>query len=109
MNACVSPAARLLRIAIIAYRWLLSPLLGPNCRFYPSCSAYALEAIAAHGALHGGWLALQRVGHCHPWNPGGYDPVPAVAEQRAAGPAHDPAADRAQPDCARHDPSSLHG
>jgi putative membrane protein insertion efficiency factor len=61
---------------ITCYRWFLSPLLGPNCRFYPTCSSYALEAIQQHGALRGSWLAVRRIGRCHPWNPGGVDPVP---------------------------------
>jgi putative membrane protein insertion efficiency factor len=62
--------------AIRAYRYLLRPMLGANCRFYPSCSDYASEAIARHGATRGTWLALRRIGRCHPWHPGGYDPVP---------------------------------
>ena len=61
---------------IAGYRLLLSPFLGANCRFYPSCSAYALEAIDTHGALRGTWLALRRISKCHPWHPGGVDPVP---------------------------------
>jgi putative membrane protein insertion efficiency factor len=61
---------------IRAYQLTLSPLLGPRCRFYPSCSQYALEAVRAHGALHGCWLALRRLSRCHPWHAGGYDPVP---------------------------------
>ncbi|MGY0651420.1 membrane protein insertion efficiency factor YidD [Luteimonas sp. A537] len=56
-------------------RWL-SPLLGPRCRFLPTCSEYAMQAIALHGALRGSWLAAKRVGRCHPLNPGGMDPVP---------------------------------
>lgn len=56
-------------------RWL-SPLLGPRCRFLPTCSEYAMQAIALHGALRGSWLAARRVGRCHPLNPGGMDPVP---------------------------------
>jgi putative membrane protein insertion efficiency factor len=59
-----------------AYRLLVSPLLGPACRFAPSCSLYASEAVRRHGAWWGGWLAVRRIAHCHPWNAGGYDPVP---------------------------------
>jgi len=58
------------------YRAVVSPMYGQTCRFYPSCSAYALEAVEVHGVLRGGWLALRRLGRCHPWNPGGVDPVP---------------------------------
>ena len=71
-----SPLARIARALVLAYRYAVSPLLGPRCRFYPSCSAYALEAIERHGALHGVRLTLRRLGSCHPWHPGGYDPVP---------------------------------
>jgi len=65
-------AAFLIRL----YQWTVSPLLGPRCRFYPSCSQYALEAIQRFGVLQGGWLAARRLGRCHPWQPGGFDPVP---------------------------------
>ncbi|MDI3514115.1 MAG: membrane protein insertion efficiency factor YidD [Gammaproteobacteria bacterium] len=58
------------------YRYAISPMLGRNCRFHPTCSEYAIEAIERHGALRGGWMAAKRVGRCHPFNPGGYDPVP---------------------------------
>jgi len=58
------------------YRYFLSPLLGPRCRYQPTCSAYALEAIEIHGAIKGGWLAAKRIGRCHPWGGFGYDPVP---------------------------------
>lgn len=71
----------LVMLLIRAYRLLLSPLLGPRCRFHPSCSAYALEAAERFGTLRGGWLALRRLGRCHPWHPGGYDPVPPSLER----------------------------
>lgn len=67
---------RMLLAALAAYRYLFRPLLGANCRFYPSCSDYASEAIEQHGALRGTLLALGRVARCHPWHPGGFDPVP---------------------------------
>ncbi len=66
----------LLRGLIRGYQLFISPLLGPRCRFYPTCSHYALEALEIHGALKGSWLALRRVLRCHPWHPGGLDPVP---------------------------------
>lgn len=65
-----------LRALIRGYQLALSPLLGHHCRFYPSCSSYALEAIDTHGALRGGILALRRILRCHPWHEGGADPVP---------------------------------
>ena len=68
-----------LRAPILFYRIALSPLLGPRCRFYPTCSAYALEAIDRHGPLRGLGLSVRRLGRCHPWHPGGYDPVPDAA------------------------------
>ena len=68
-------AARILMLPIRAWR-LLSVHLPPRCRFHPSCSAYALEALATHGAVKGGWLAVRRVGRCHPWQRFGLDPVP---------------------------------
>lgn len=58
------------------YKYAISPLLGRNCRFYPCCSEYALEAVEKHGPLKGTSLAMKRVARCHPWNPGGFDPVP---------------------------------
>lgn len=64
---------------IRAYQYLISPLLGPHCRFYPSCSQYAVEAIRRHGLLRGGYLSLHRLSRCHPWHPGGLDPVPPVS------------------------------
>lgn len=59
-----------------AYRALISPLYGQVCRYHPSCSAYALDAVTQHGALRGVWLAVRRLMRCHPWAAGGYDPVP---------------------------------
>ena len=59
-----------------AYQYAISPLLGRNCRYYPTCSEYAVEAVEKHGAIKGGWLGAKRVCRCHPWHPGGYDPVP---------------------------------
>lgn len=58
------------------YRYAISPMLGNNCRFEPSCSEYAVEALHRHGAGKGLWLSFRRLGRCHPWHPGGYDPVP---------------------------------
>ena len=66
----------ILVLPIRAYQLLVSPLLGPRCRFYPSCSAYAVEALTTHGPLRGTQLAVWRLLRCHPWNPGGLDPVP---------------------------------
>ncbi|MBO8141054.1 MAG: membrane protein insertion efficiency factor YidD [Firmicutes bacterium] len=65
----------MLVFAIRVYRRAVSPLFPPRCRFYPSCSAYAEEAITRYGVLRGGWLSLKRLLKCHPWHPGGYDPV----------------------------------
>jgi putative membrane protein insertion efficiency factor len=70
------PGSRALIALIRAYRLVLGPVLGPACRFAPTCSAFAIEAIGAHGARRGTRLALRRIMRCHPWHPGGYDPVP---------------------------------
>ena len=81
-----SAAARVLAALITGYRRFISPLLAPRCRFEPSCSAYALEAVREHGALRGTWLAVRRIGRCHPFNPGGFDPVPPALHGRRPGP-----------------------
>lgn len=66
------PLIALVRI----YQYAISPMLGRSCRFEPTCSTYAIAALQRHGAAKGLWLAVKRVGRCHPWHPGGYDPVP---------------------------------
>ena len=67
---------RFLRLLMRGYRYAISPMLPAACRFHPSCSAYAEEALTRHGVLRGGWLGLRRVCRCGPWHPGGFDPVP---------------------------------
>jgi len=70
------------------YQVTLSPLLGPVCRYYPSCSHYAVEALDRHGAIRGSWLTVRRLGRCHPWAPGGVDHVPPVRTARGAAATH---------------------
>ncbi|MDP2506378.1 membrane protein insertion efficiency factor YidD [Oceanobacter sp. 3_MG-2023] len=72
--------AKILIGLVKGYQMWISPLLGHNCRFYPSCSQYAVEAIQLHGGWRGSWLALRRLGRCHPFHPGGFDPVPGVPD-----------------------------
>lgn len=67
---------RLLVALLRTYQYAISPFLGRRCRYYPSCSEYAVEAVEKFGAIKGGWLGVKRVCRCHPWHPGGYDPVP---------------------------------
>lgn len=69
-------------LLVRVYRLLVSPLLPPACRFHPSCSEYAVGALERHGALRGSWLAARRVLRCHPWHPGGFDPVPDRGSER---------------------------
>ena len=79
--------AHVLALPVRAYRLVFSPWVGLNCRYQPTCSAYALEALEKHGALRGGWLTLRRIGRCHPLGRSGYDPVPDPkdARRRSAG------------------------
>lgn len=70
--------SQLFILLIRLYQLIISPLLGANCRFAPSCSAYAIEAFEKHGPLQGGWLTVKRMGKCHPWGGSGYDPVPPL-------------------------------
>ena len=72
----MSPIAHILALPVKGYRLIFSPWVGYNCRYQPTCSQYALEALEKHGALKGGWLAMKRIGRCNPWGQCGYDPVP---------------------------------
>jgi putative membrane protein insertion efficiency factor len=74
-------AEAVLLALIRVYRYTISPLMGSNCRFYPSCSAYALDAVRLHGPWRGAYLALRRLSRCHPWHEGGLDPVPVKRER----------------------------
>lgn len=85
----MTPLAWTLALPVRAYRLIFSPWVGHNCRYQPTCSAYALEALARHGGIKGSYLAVRRIGRCHPWGRQGYDPVPGAdpafdAEQRRA-------------------------
>jgi putative membrane protein insertion efficiency factor len=77
--------AAALKGAVVAYQWTLRPFIGAQCRFHPSCSHYALDALSAHGALRGSLLAGRRILRCNPWHPGGYDPVPPIAQPPSKG------------------------
>jgi putative membrane protein insertion efficiency factor len=76
MQNSLSPMQRILEALIRGYQKLISPLLGQRCRFHPTCSQYAIDAIKVHGSLKGSWLASKRLLKCHPLHPGGHDPVP---------------------------------
>ena len=86
VEAHPSLAARILALPVRAWR-LVSRYLPPRCRFYPSCSAYALEALELHGAARGSWLAARRVSRCHPWHEGGFDPVPEPNVRSSSAPS----------------------
>ena len=81
-----SPAARGLLVLVRAYRLVISPVLGPRCRFAPTCSEYALEALERHGAWRGAWLTVRRLARCHPLGGSGYDPVPPVSRRHPGAP-----------------------
>ncbi len=76
-------AVRVLRLLVHGYRLVVSPLIGPSCRYAPTCSGYALEALNRHGAARGLWLTARRILRCHPWAAGGYDPVPDPATRKS--------------------------
>ncbi|MEE8061971.1 MAG: membrane protein insertion efficiency factor YidD [Gemmatimonadales bacterium] len=76
MSSILAIPRKILIGLIRGYQLLISPILPPSCRFYPSCSHYACEAVAKHGAGKGSWLSIRRLSRCHPFHPGGYDPVP---------------------------------
>jgi putative membrane protein insertion efficiency factor len=82
----VISGARVARALIRGYQLVLRPILPAACRFEPSCSEYARETLASHGLLRGSWLALRRIGRCHPFHPGGYDPPPTVTSHRSEEP-----------------------
>ncbi|KFE36630.1 membrane protein insertion efficiency factor YidD [Thioclava atlantica] len=91
----MSPLAHILALPVRAYRLVLSPWMGHGCRYQPTCSVYALEALERHGAIKGGWLAAKRLLSCHPWGGHGYDPVPGA----------DPEHDAAHRGCSHKDPT----
>ncbi|MEM9845529.1 MAG: membrane protein insertion efficiency factor YidD [Pseudomonadota bacterium] len=76
----MTPLAYLFSLPVRAYRLVASPWVGHNCRYQPTCSAYALEALERYGALRGAWLACRRISRCHPWGASGHDPVPDKQE-----------------------------
>lgn len=85
--ATVRRAPVLLLIGVVRiYQTVISPLTPPSCRYYPSCSSYAVVALQRHGILRGGWLAVRRLARCHPWTPGGIDDVPPACEPQLAHP-----------------------
>ena len=84
VRALLTPVAWLLLGLIRAYQWFVSPLMPPTCRYLPTCSAYAAEAVQRHGPMRGAWFAVRRIVRCHPWGGHGYDPVPPVERATAS-------------------------
>ncbi|MFT7413594.1 MAG: putative membrane protein insertion efficiency factor [Methylophagaceae bacterium] len=80
-----SAMAKILIVLIRGYQLIISPLLGANCRFHPTCSQYMIEAVTRFGAIRGFWLGLRRLSHCHPWHEGGLDPVPQLKTKKHNG------------------------
>jgi putative membrane protein insertion efficiency factor len=93
VRAAAKLPSRLVVLLLRLYRLVISPLYGPTCRFYPTCSEYALIAVERHGVLRGGWLSVRRLVRCHPWNPGGVDPVPPLEGSAAVSESSTAAAD----------------
>ena len=85
----MNPSKSLVLLMLRGYKRLLSPMLGTNCRFHPSCSVYAMQAVDRFGVLRGGWLAARRIARCHPLHPGGIDPVPEPASSPCRNHSHD--------------------
>ncbi len=85
MSPLARAAVAVLRLPILFWQWVLSPVLGPNCRYTPSCSHYAAEALQVHGPLRGTWLAIRRILSCNPWGGAGYDPVPPARHDTHCG------------------------
>lgn len=77
----MTPLAFILSLPVRTYRAVFSPWVGHNCRYQPTCSAYALEALQTHGGIRGSWLAIRRIARCHPWGSSGYDPVPGKIDE----------------------------
>ncbi|KPP98422.1 MAG: membrane protein insertion efficiency factor YidD [Bacteroidetes bacterium HLUCCA01] len=88
-----------LKALVRAYQLMISPYFPPSCRYTPTCSHYAIQALDKHGALKGSWLAIKRIGRCHPWSDGGYDPVPEPENARSGTPGETstPPENRPQP------------
>jgi hypothetical protein len=80
----MNPLVAIVRLLIRGYQLVISPLSGPRCRYLPTCSEYAAEAVLVHGVVRGGWLSLRRIARCHPWGGSGFDPVPSRSRASAS-------------------------